>query len=453
MTLTSFLTSLTSSPVPWFTQLQPASWRGIPFVVERDEGEFGRRIAEHEYPFRDTIWPEDLGRAPRRIEVSGFIIGDDVIAQKERMIAAAEQKGPGILIHPSLGQLTVTLLRLRPVARKDRGRCFELQFSFVEAGQRLFPSLILATGPAVLAAAGAVNSAASGDFVTSAAAALLQGTAIALMAVGTVNTWTRIATSLADDATNLKNMVSTLTGNYGRYFAGANAGYTGTTKSPASVTASIADLILAGNSARANVYSAAASANTTASASNSPADIAAAIQNLATALLAACVDPADAIRILTQLADFTPNQPVPSSQQGQAMGTIQTSTGDLCRRAALAALAEAATNYQPSSYDDAANLRDTLCALLDAEITIAGDEGEDDTYSAFRELRVAVVQDLTARGANLAHIITFSFSQPLPALVLANRIYRDASRDDQLVTQVNPVHPSFMPVSFQALAN
>jgi prophage DNA circulation protein len=45
-----------------------------------------------------------------------------------------------------------------------------------------------------------------------------------------------------------------------------------------------------------------------------------------------------------------------------------------------------------------------------------------------------------------------SFAGSLPALVLAHRIYDDAGRADQLVQQVQPVHPLFMPQSFQALA-
>ena len=48
--------------------------------------------------------------------------------------------------------------------------------------------------------------------------------------------------------------------------------------------------------------------------------------------------------------------------------------------------AEAVTAYQPSSYDDAVSVRNQVCALLDTEITIAGDQGEDDVYNALRAL-------------------------------------------------------------------
>jgi prophage DNA circulation protein len=40
-------------------QLQPASYRGIPFGVFGGQARFGRRNALHEYPFRDVPWVED----------------------------------------------------------------------------------------------------------------------------------------------------------------------------------------------------------------------------------------------------------------------------------------------------------------------------------------------------------------------------------------------------------
>jgi prophage DNA circulation protein len=40
----------------------------------------------------------------------------------------------------------------------------------------------------------------------------------------------------------------------------------------------------------------------------------------------------------------------------------------------------------------------------------------------------------------------------MPVLVLANRVYRDATRADELTTQIDPIHPAFCPKSFKALA-
>jgi prophage DNA circulation protein len=86
-------------------------------------------------------------------------------------------------------------------------------------------------------------------------------------------------------------------------------------------------------------------------------------------------------------------------------------------------------------------------------MTVAGDQGDDETYEALSTLRAAVVADLNKRGAGLSSIKTFSVSAPMPSLALAARLYRDPTRADELVAQANPVHPAFMPTTFKALAN
>jgi DNA circularisation protein N-terminus len=36
----------------WSQQLQPGSWRGVPFVLDSGDTAAGRRVAIHEYPYR-----------------------------------------------------------------------------------------------------------------------------------------------------------------------------------------------------------------------------------------------------------------------------------------------------------------------------------------------------------------------------------------------------------------
>lgn len=181
-------------------------------------------------------------------------------------------------------------------------------------------------------------------------------------------------------------------------------------------------------------------------------DFAEAAQALAASLLNATSDPADSVRVLASLADFTPNNPTSASAVGDAMATMQTQCGALFRRAAVVALARASAQYQPSSFDDAVDIRGRVCDLLDAEILIAGNTGADASFNALRTLRTAVVKDLTTRGATLATLTTISSPGPVPAPVLAQRVYRDSTRADELVTEADPIHPAFMPVSFKALS-
>jgi prophage DNA circulation protein len=106
----------------WQDSLQPASWRGISFGVLDSEIRRGRRVAVHEYPYRDIVWVEDLGRATRRYGFRGFYVGDDCYQVEQEMLAAAEVSGAGNLVHPSLGSLTVNLIEFSSGQRRELGR-------------------------------------------------------------------------------------------------------------------------------------------------------------------------------------------------------------------------------------------------------------------------------------------------------------------------------------------
>jgi prophage DNA circulation protein len=185
----------------------------------------------------------------------------------------------------------------------------------------------------------------------------------------------------------------------------------------------------------------------------SASDVASAAVTLATALLEATTDPADAIRLLLPLTEWIP-PPVPGSgplaQQAQAR---QDALASNLRCAACAALAQAVPLYQPVSYQDAQSLRQLVCGALDDEATRAADAGRDATYAALRDLRTAVALDLAVRGANLAALVEVTTQVPMPSLAEAWTLYQDTTREPQLVASANPPHPLFMPLSFPALAS
>ncbi len=201
----------------WWDQLRPASWRGVPFGVFGGTARFGRRNAIHQYPNRDTVWVEDLGRTARRISMTAFLVGDDAIAQRERLLAACESPGDGELIHPTLGRLTVSLIDIASEERWDQGRVFAVSLAFVEGGKRVFPNAAISTGSTVSSAADAADSAASADFSTRALAALNQGAAVVGEATSVAAAWTAKAQRIGNDASNLYFLVGSLPGSYGRY--------------------------------------------------------------------------------------------------------------------------------------------------------------------------------------------------------------------------------------------
>ena len=419
--------------------LLPATFRGVPFAVRSNAAQFGRRLAVHEYPGRDTPWTEDLGRGARRIRFTGFLVTGDAVyagapvaAQRALLIAAAEKPGSGTLTHPTLGILDVACEALSVLDGLDAGTVAEIEFSFVESGTQAFPSLLsLAT-----LQVGGVALTTIATVVADAAAVLTAAHALDPTAVIPAAPWAAQATTLSDDATALNRLAAGLPGDFGRFARGGNAGFAAATATYASDT-TIAQLVADASAQRVAVR-AAASAFVAASA---PAGAATAAAALVAALLAACADPSDALRLLAQLVAFN-----------NGTDAVALATGDLLRRLGVVALAQAASAYQPSSYDDAIAKLAAVTALLDAEITLAGDQGLDDTYNALRALRVAIVDDLRTRGGGLARIQQFDVGGALPAVALGQRLYRDATRAGQLIAQTDPVSPLFMPAQFAALA-
>ncbi|PRH15478.1 DNA circularization protein [Burkholderia multivorans] len=451
----SLAARLGGSAGSYFDQLRPASFRGVAFVSLGGSSSFGRRKQTHEYPQRDEPWVEDLGRGTRRIRMLGFVIGDDVIAQRDVMISACEADGDGELVHPTLGRRTVSLMDFRSVEHWEHGRYFEFQFEFIEGGPRTYPTAEAATLESVLNAVTGLNVAAAVDFAKTALNEISYGAAVLGSIVNTAVGWYTFATGLVGDARNLFQLLFGLPGDFGRFFGSARKPTFGRGPSAAASTGvTVQSLIESATAARANVASAAATLDSAARGFSAATvdEFTEAVQGVTNALLAATNDPSDSVRLLAALATFSPANDTTTSVIGTTMGSVEGACADLFRRTSIGAVAQASASYQPRSSDDAVQIRDFVTGLIDSEMASAGDSGADQTYQALSALRAAVVADLNKRGAALSSIRTFEVPQPMPSLVLATRLYRDPTRADELVSEANPVHPAFFPTKFNALS-
>ncbi|MBR7961253.1 DNA circularization N-terminal domain-containing protein [Burkholderia vietnamiensis] len=462
------LASLFSGGGYW-KEMRPASYNGVPFAVLAESVSAGRRSVVHEYPNKETKpWIEDLGLQTTVIRISGFLVenslvygGGSVADQKLRLLNAirgganGSTKAPGLgtLIHPTWGTLRSNCLSAEFGSTWDRGRVVEVRLVFAQGGDRLYPKAQQQTSSAVANAAAAVNSASLLSFINGVASTIVAGAAVVKAAVSTVVGWYQTVNTLVHDVKRFWNSLSTLAGNFGRLFGGGNTGYAASNKKAAS-TATAASLIAADTASRATVATAGAVLTTAAaSVGSDPTTFGKAVQGVVIALAASAASPADGIRLLTSLIQFSPTPIVGVSQIAVAQQTMQGACSDLFRRATIAQIAISASTYQPSSADDASSMRDSITTLIDNEIQIAADQGADDVYASLRALRQSVVADLDSRGSGLAAIATFRFGASLPSLALANRMYRDSTRSDELVAQADPVHPAFMPMQFNALSS
>lgn len=461
------LASLFNGGGDYWSQLRPASYNGVPFAVLSETGSFGRRSVIHEYPNKETKpWVEDLGMQTNVLRITGFLVenslvygGGPVFEQRSRLLnairggALGSTKAPGLgeLVHPTWGRLKTNCMEAEFGTSWDHGRVVEVRLVFVQGGDRLYPQAKKPSSDAVLSAASALSAPSLASLVKSIASAVVAGAAAIQAAVSTVVGWYQAVNGLVHDVKRFWNSISTLSGNFGRLFGGGNTGYVATKRTASAATVSS---LIAGDTAKREAVATTGAALTVAAGNiiAAPAAFATAAQAVTSALAASAASPADAIRLLSSLLAYSPTPVVGASQAANAQAVMQAACAAMLRRAVIGQIAVSATSYQPSSADDAAAMRDTIIGLMDAEITIAADQGEDDVYLALRALRTAVVDDFGSRGAGLSEIRSYSFGDALPALVLANRLYRDPSRSDELVTQAAPIHPAFMPTTFKALS-
>ena len=117
----------------WNLTLQDASYRGVTFDVQSVEDRGEKALCVHEYPYRSGAEVEDLGRKPRVIPVTAIFWGVAYESRIKALVAAFEEAGPGELIHPVFGSLTVAVRRWQIQHSAERHDYATVTFEAVEA--------------------------------------------------------------------------------------------------------------------------------------------------------------------------------------------------------------------------------------------------------------------------------------------------------------------------------
>src|ERR1019366_6312580 len=439
----------------WMSQLLPASWRGIPFVVEQSSFTTGRKLAIHEYPYKDTPLAEDMGLGNQTLTFNGFLTGDTCFIQRDLLAAACQTKGSGILIHPSLTYIPeATLISAVFNERVDRGRVVEVQLSFLVTDDipvlKLFGMIPFGSGTfAIIATAVTTLVSASRP----AFSALLNPASLVLGLVGTtiagVTSFASRILSIGNEPSAIFNSLNGLQSLTDSSFTLSRYNSNGITPgrlASISTTLSPTDRIMAASTAlldnvttqRATISTAVNSAIGLASTdpSNTYLD---GIYSISEALRTSINDPQDQIRLLITVALFQPD----TSMMDLATRSIANATASACRKGVLMSLALAAANYQPTNSTEAMAILSLIVPLFDAEILYAADANDISTYQALIALRSSVVNDLQSRALQLPELFTFTEKTNLPILTLAYKIYQDTTREAELVQRIDPIHPLF----------
>lgn len=115
----------------WSDELYPASFRGVPFEVDADDGSFSRRGQLFEFPNAINLLLRIWGAPPERYEPNGLRDRQRLMSKRDKLVKAIEQFGPGKLVHPFYGTMTVSIIESAKVSHSSsEGACVGSRFHF-----------------------------------------------------------------------------------------------------------------------------------------------------------------------------------------------------------------------------------------------------------------------------------------------------------------------------------
>jgi prophage DNA circulation protein len=407
----------------WLKTLWPASYRGVPIQVEKDSGAYGKRVQIHEYPNRETWYPEELGQRARMYRLTAYLASDTIDVELSALIEACTRPGSGTLVLPLDGAKQAINLKVQTDRRKDKHGYVAVDLEFVEdpgIGPAPYPTPYYAglVGQAAVALTAAIEVSFAADYIDSGVPDHVHDAVADEIAAIAVAIETERGTAPSDTAGAAK--VAQVLADM--YAAAVVLSHGGTATIGAGVEV-------------ASIPAAIASAVTVFQSAADPAMAASALKRAADALQASgSIEPVGAapIRSTTDIADR------------QAA---------LVRRAGLAIIAaRLAVSIAERDFGtrrEAIQARADMASLFDPLIG-AADRSED--VAALARVRDAAVEYVSRTIANLAPVIEVSARRSMPAVWWAYRLYGDATRAAELVNRNGASHPSFMPETIEALA-
>ena len=139
-----------------------------------------------------------------------------------------------------------------------------------------------------------------------------------------------------------------------------------------------------------------------------------------------------------------------AAEQPKALGgfLVQNSGMYLC----LATEAQIIAGMTFVSRQDVDALKLVMRSPFDDAEETAADDMDQASFMALISLDASITNFLATTARPLPRMTGYQFATPLPSLVIAYRLYQDASRADQIVYENKIVHPAFCPPIGQALS-
>lgn len=418
----------------WRDRIDPelrGSYRGVEFHVERADTSGGRRWLVHEYPRRDVPYAEDVGRRAKEWRLSLFVAGDDYDRQRDKLIEALDAPGAATLVHPYLGTLSAVATDVSWSENTREGGVCTFEVTFAESGLQLNPATSVDTQREVGLAADMLEELGIGDFLERWSIEGLTGWSLSSIErdlAAVIDDLVQFVGGISEEITNVirfpTNIVGLILGGYNRI---RNA----VMRPVNALDLYSGNSVLSWNGQDESSSSWSAATTTAASLAGS------------SRLQLPPGTPVRAVRMLREAGaggDTVTIPPMDTPENTTRARNIVAARQLNGRLAATTAARVVADTDWLSRQDAETAGRDAL-ALIDHELETA-EPINDNVYNALVVLRAALSTDLRTRALALPGMTEYTPQATLPAVVIAQRLYGDATRADEICVRNNIRHPS-----------
>ncbi len=393
-----------------------ASFRGVEFEVTARSWSSGRRIQTHEYPNKDTPYSEDLGKKAESYPVSAFIIGADYQEKRDALRKACLQEGPGTLVHPDYGSISVICESISVKDDYGSQRMSVIDLVFIEAGEQAIPETSIDYAGQIETSAFDLTSSAKESF--SAAFILSEG----------VEGLTSLLGSISDLCTSGLDNIGTGVG----YAEGLTSDIQG----------AMNKIVSAGSYAMSLKSSAKSLLDT-------PSGLASQLDTVFSAISSLAGNKPSSFNAVRSLASKSNASKTASVSNDDAIAEkrCMQQIEQLTKQIVVAKEAETITKIEFKSAEEAETvLEDFLTDVEEVEL-FEDVEPSTEVMQGLRNIREIVVEYIQDIVLELPRTQTIKLNGQTPSLALAYDLYEDISRADEIVKKNHIAFPGFIPAN------
>ncbi|WEA18939.1 DNA circularization N-terminal domain-containing protein [Pseudomonas juntendi] len=119
----------------WEYDLLDCSYRGVPMEIMAEDLEAQRALAQHGVPYKDGEDVEDLGREARVFNMRAIVFGPNYLFELKQILDALDTIGPGELVHPIYGSVTVVSAGYKVSHQAERPDSALIELRFLEKSE------------------------------------------------------------------------------------------------------------------------------------------------------------------------------------------------------------------------------------------------------------------------------------------------------------------------------